>query len=353
MVSKNSHLMLIPASTFKLLTSLSAIHYLGCNFRFITEFYLDPSDNLIVKGYGDPLLISETLPEMATRLAGRIQSLHDLVLDDSYFQRSLVIPGRKSSSQPYDAPNGALCVNFNTVAFRQVDGVYVSAEPQTPLLPFALKKIEVSGMKEGRISFSSANDDNLAYGGELLAYHLKEAGIRSHGRIRRGNLDPAHDVLLARYFSRFGLDQVMAKLLEYSNNYMANQLFLATGAKVLGPPATLEKAIRVTQRYAAEVLGISQLTMVEGSGISRQNRLSAAEMLKIVEAFAPYYHLMRHEGRQYYKTGTLDDIRTRVGYIEAHPGWLFRFVVFVNTPGKGTDRIMRVLEKAVADEKGD
>jgi len=352
LVSKNSHLMLIPASTFKLLTSLSAIHYLGGDFRFVTEFYQDPSDNLIIKGYGDPLLISEALPEMAASLAGRIQRFHDLVLDDSYFLRPLAIPGRNSSSQPYDAPNGALCVNFNTVAFRQGQGAYVSAEAQTPLLPFALQKIKASGLKEGRISFTSANDENLAYSWELIAHFLNGVGIRSDGRIRGGSLDPARDILLARYVSRFGLDQVVAKLLEYSNNYMANQLFLAVGAKVLGPPATLEKAIRVTQGYAAEVLGLSQFTMVEGSGISRQNRLSAAEMMKIVEAFTPYHHLMRHEGRQYFKTGTLSDIRTRVGYIESRPGRLYRFVVFVNTPGKDTDRIMQVLEKAAAEDGG-
>jgi D-alanyl-D-alanine carboxypeptidase/D-alanyl-D-alanine-endopeptidase (penicillin-binding protein 4) len=353
LVSKNSHSMLAPASTFKLLTCLSAIHTLGCDFRFVTEFYMNPSHDLIIKGYGDPLLISEVLPELAARLAGRIQRFHDLVIDGSYFQHPLVIPGRSSSSQPYDAPNGAFCVNFNTVAFRQVHGTYVSAEAQTPLLPFALKQIKASGLKEGRISFSSVNDENLVYGGELITYFLNGAGIRSTGRIRRGKIDPANDVLLLRYVSAFALDQVVAKLLEYSNNFMANQLFLATGAAVLGAPATLEKAIRVAQRYAAEVLGLGPFPMVEGSGLSRQNRLSAAQMLKIVEAFAPYHELMRHEGRQYYKTGTLSDIRNRVGYIEIHPGCLFRFVVFVNTPGKDTDKIMQVLEKAVAVAEGD
>jgi D-alanyl-D-alanine carboxypeptidase/D-alanyl-D-alanine-endopeptidase (penicillin-binding protein 4) len=353
LVFKNSDSMLIPASTFKLLTSLSAIYHLGRDFRFVTEFYKDPSDNLVIKGYGDPLLISETLPQIAGTLAGKIQRFDDLVLDDSYYQSLLSIPGRSLSAQPYDALNGALCVNFNTVAFRKAHGTYVSAEDQTPLLPFALNKIRASGLRQGRITFSNTQDENLAYCAELFTYYLNQVGIHSDGRSRRGKTDPAQDVLLLRHVSPFGLDQVVAKLLEYSNNFMANQLFLATGAKVLGPPATLEKAIAVTRRYAVEVLGIHPISLVEGSGLSRQNRLSAAQMLKIVEAFAPYHRLMRHEGRQYYKTGTLNDIRTRVGYIESPSGCLFGFVVFVNTPGKDTDKIMQALEKAVnADREG-
>jgi D-alanyl-D-alanine carboxypeptidase/D-alanyl-D-alanine-endopeptidase (penicillin-binding protein 4) len=353
LVSMNSNSMLIPASTFKLLTSLSAIYHLGRDFRFITEFYKDPSDNLVIKGFGDPLLISETLPQIAGTLAGKIQHFHDLVLDDFYYQSPLFIPGRSLSTQPYDALNGALCVNFNTVAFRKAHGTFVSAEDQTPLLPFTLNKIRASGLKEGRITFSNTLDDNLAYCAELFSYHFNQFGIRSNGRFRRGKTDPSQDILLLRHVSPFSLDQVVAKLLEYSNNFMANQLFLTTGAMVLGPPATLEKAIAVTRRYADEVLGIKQVTLVEGSGLSRQNRLSAAQMLKIVEAFAPYHRLMRHEGRQYYKTGTLKDIRTRVGYIESPSDCLFSFVVFVNTPGKDTDKIMQALEKAVnADRQG-
>ncbi|MDI6688796.1 MAG: D-alanyl-D-alanine carboxypeptidase, partial [Desulfobacterales bacterium] len=39
--SKNAEKALIPASTLKILTSLVAIHYLGHDYRFTTEFYMD------------------------------------------------------------------------------------------------------------------------------------------------------------------------------------------------------------------------------------------------------------------------------------------------------------------------
>ena len=62
---KNEAKKCIPASTLKLLTALAAIHHLGLSYRFKTEFYIDPKQNLKVKGYGDPLLISEVLQEIA------------------------------------------------------------------------------------------------------------------------------------------------------------------------------------------------------------------------------------------------------------------------------------------------
>jgi len=52
---------------------------------------------------------------------------------------------------------------------------------------------------------------------------------------------------------------------------------------------------------------------------------------------------MRHENKEFYKTGTLRGINTRAGYIENTKGQLYRFVVFINTPGKSTRRIMKKL----------
>jgi D-alanyl-D-alanine carboxypeptidase/D-alanyl-D-alanine-endopeptidase (penicillin-binding protein 4) len=64
-------------------------------------------------------------------------------------------------------------------------------------------------------------------------------------------------------------------------------------------------------------------------------------MGRVLEAFEPYYRLMRHAGRVFYKTGTLNGISTRVGYIEKQGGGFFRFVVLINTPGKPIEPIVQ------------
>jgi len=346
--SKNADKALIPASTLKILTALAAFHCLGPDFRFKTEFYLDSQSNLKIKGYGDPLLISEVLEDIAATIHLKLNTgsniLKDLVLDDSHFEQPLIIPGVTSSLEPYDAPNSALSVNFNTVYFaRCKNGAYASAESQTPLLPFALGKIKKSGLKTGRIVFSDKEKESTVYAGHLFKYFLEKEGIKTCGDIRVGKIDKTKDELIFRYVSGYSLEQIISKLLEYSNNFISNQIIVAIGAKLYGPPGTLSGGVRAVTTYARNTLKIEDIRIVEGSGISRKNSISAGSFIKILEAFEAYRSLMRHRGGEFYKTGTLKGISTRAGYIENTKGELFRFVVLINTPGKNTEGIMSEL----------
>jgi D-alanyl-D-alanine carboxypeptidase/D-alanyl-D-alanine-endopeptidase (penicillin-binding protein 4) len=348
--SKNAEKILIPASTLKIFTALVALNYLGPNYKFVTEFYLDGELNLKVKGYGDPLLVSEVLPEISKEVGGKIKKTKNIILDDSYFAQPLTIPGVSSSAQPYDAPNGALCVNFNTVSFKQKNGIYVSAEPQTPLLPFALKRIQKLGIRQGRIVFSHTNNDSTFYAGHLIKYFLNNEGIETIGTLLTGRVDKNKDRLILRYVSKFSLEEIISRLLEFSNNYTTNQLLIAAGTKAFGQPGTLDKGISAAMYYAKNNLYLEHTHITEGSGISKENTTSAKDMDKILKSFEPYHRLMRHEGREFYKTGTLRGIKTRAGYMENTKGELYRFVVLINTPGKSTNKIMRKLYQYMATE---
>ena len=66
--ARNADQMQIPASTFKLLTAACALAHLGPEHRFATDFYLNAENDLIIKGYGDPLLISEQVADIAKKL---------------------------------------------------------------------------------------------------------------------------------------------------------------------------------------------------------------------------------------------------------------------------------------------
>ncbi|MGD9086469.1 MAG: D-alanyl-D-alanine carboxypeptidase, partial [Desulfobacterales bacterium] len=348
--SKNADQKRIPASILKIFTSLVALHYLGDDYRFPTEFYLDKQMNLKIKGYGDPLLISEVILKISQVLAVLLKKsnpLNDLILDDTYFRQPLTIPGITSSAQPYDAPNGALCVNFNTVAFKRTSQGYVSAETQTPLLPFVIKKIRASKLKAGRIVFSHHKDEISIYAGLLFQYFLKKQDIRFNGKVRLGRVNAEADRLIYRYEALTALNQNVVRLLEHSNNFMTNQLLIATGAQIIGSPGTLAKGVTIANDYARHMLGIADMTIVEGSGISRENRVSATQMDRILQEFLPYHYYMRRTGREYYKTGTLYGISTRAGYIRRTNGQLCRYVIMLNTPGKSTEpialRLLRIL----------
>jgi D-alanyl-D-alanine carboxypeptidase/D-alanyl-D-alanine-endopeptidase (penicillin-binding protein 4) len=341
--SKNGDKKLIPASTLKIFTALVALHYLGPDHRFFTEFYRDKNQNLKIKGYGDPLLISEVLTQIAKSLSAKINRVNDIILDDSYFTQPLTIPGISSSSEPYDAPNGALCVNFNTVHFKKLNGTYISAEPQTPLLPFALKKIKTSKLNQGRIVLSHNNNECILYAGHLFQFFLEKEGIQINGGIKLGRIKKENDTLVLTYVSQFTLSEIIAKLLEHSNNYTTNQILIAAGTQADRPPGTLDKGIQAATLYAKKNLHLKNFKIAEGSGISRENKMSANDLDRVLQAFAPHRHLMRHEGREFYKTGTLLGISTRAGYIENEEGALYRYVILINTPGKSANRVMRKL----------
>ncbi len=345
--SKNAQKKLIPASILKIFTSLVAFHFLGEDHRFNTDFYMDRDSNLKVKGYGDPLLLSEVLDEISEIFSTKFESIRDIVLDDTYFQHPIVIPGITSSFEPYDAPNGALCVNFNTVYFKRKNNTYVSAEPQTPLLPFVLPRIRQSALDRGRIILSNEKKETTRYTGQLLQYFLEKKKVKSRGKIKIGRVLKEKDTLIFKYVSRYTLKHIVAELMEHSNNFIANQILIASGAKLDPPSGTLKKGVQAGHFFAKKILKIDDFSFVEGSGISRKNKISADGMHKILKKFKPYHYLMRHTDREFYKTGSLKGIHTRAGYIRSRKGGLYPFVVMLNTPGKTTDSIMARLLAAL------
>ncbi len=344
--SKNETRKCVPASTLKVLTGLAAIHHLGKSYRFQTEFYQDLDKDLKVKGYGDPLLISEVWQEIAQAIAPRLQVFKDLVLDDTYFEDEVDIPGTDLSTNPYDAPNRALCANFNTVFFkRDGTGRIISAEPQTPMTPLALEKVRLLGLNSGRYTFSHDGHEAARYAGELLVHFLEKRGKVCQGKIRAGVVVPG-DPLVYTYHSIFTLEQTLKKMFEFSNNFMANQILIALGAHVHGPPGTLAKGVKVLSDYAGKVLHLN-IEIAEGSGISRKNRLSAKDMLAVLRRFEPHRALLVRKGRVFYKSGTLKGVKTRVGYIEDKSGNPYYFVIFLNSSHADIDSIFDCVKNSI------
>ena len=343
LLSRNADQPRIPASTLKILTSLTALRHLGAEYRYVTDFFLDEKGHLIIKGYGDPLLVSEVLDDIAAKLKPHLPAVQDIVLDETYFAQPLTIPGVSSSSEPYDAPNGALCVNFNTVYFKTSQGRLVSAEPQTPLLPVVLDRVKNSGLAQGRIVLSHHGNECTLYAGQLFKYFFEKHGIVVSGRVRLGGVKKNRSTLIYRYASPFNVEDIVAKLLEHSNNFITNQLLISVGIKVHQPPGTLSKGVRVMQRYARQTLNLKQIQITEGSGISRKNRITAQDMQRVLDAFYPFRYLMRQNGREYYKTGTLKGISTRAGYIQSAVTPGYRYTIFLNSPGKSARKVVRLL----------
>ncbi len=376
---ENADLAFIPASTLKVLTSLTALDLLGPGFHFKTDFFLDHNGNLKIKGWGDPLLTSREIHTMATNLgnilkAAKIFKLQGLVVDASAFEQDIIIPGTTTTLNPYDATVGALCTNFNTISFKtwnskeknrkthpqkgsplpqntqNPNGTWVSAEPETPLTDFARDILDkrAGSLTQGRIPLPRGTE--ARYTGHLLAYFLEREGIHTGHTVTSGKV-MSTDELIFTWISPHDLEQVVSQLLYYSNNFMANQLFLSMGLIKKGAPADLSKAVKVVVGHAAR-RGIDSFLMEEGSGISRHNRISPRSMLKILQAFKPHHNLMRYSHGTYYKTGTLKGVRTLCGYFRGRRKDLYPFVIMVNQEKRSCDDIKKKLQAKVAAWNG-
>lgn len=337
-----------PASTLKLLTALAALHHLGADYRYPTDFYIDGRGNLKVKGYGDPFLISEVLRDIATSLSKRLSGFDALILDPSYLSPDISVPGLGCSTNPYDAPPGAICANFNTVSFEyDSKGRIVTGEPQTPMMESMQERIRALGLKTGRRTFTHDQEEAARYAGELLLTFLEQRGVRSSGNIRIGSVREG-DRLIFTYRSRFTLGEVLEKMFQFSSNFVANQILVSLGARIHGIPGTCPKGARVLSDYAENKLHLKGIKVVEGSGISRENRLSPMHMRALLRRFEPYRHLLRGTQDLRYKTGTLKGIQTQVGYIEAPAQeGPYTFVIFLNGSGIPMGSVLKCLKRTV------
>ncbi|MGV6858299.1 MAG: D-alanyl-D-alanine carboxypeptidase/D-alanyl-D-alanine-endopeptidase [bacterium] len=345
---------LVPASTLKVLTATLALEKWGPEHHFETGFYLadvsgkrgDGHDEvgqaLWVKGSGDPYLTSEELGVLAQRLAERlraagVRSLLRIGLDTSLFAKQLRIPGRGDSSNPYDAIPSAIAANFNTLALEYTAAGLQTGEQQTPLVPMSRKLAKAlprSASGRARISIHDA-DDAARYFGELLTYFLRQQGTDISGSPSLGRV-PENAHLVYTHKNTLALRTVIHNMLEYSNNFIANQLFLLLGIGQ-GGECNQQTRLECSQRWASgrlEEWGLESMVVREGAGLSRENQASAHDMAKLLDRFYPWRHLLKKKGDWLlYKTGTLHGIRTLVGYLraDAESEWQ-PFVVFINEP---------------------
>ncbi len=380
-----------PASLMKLVTTYAALELLGPAYRWKTEAYLD-GEHLVLRGTGDPKLNYESFWMLLRALHGRgLREIRgDLVLDRSYF--GAVPDGRidDETFRPYNVPPDALLVNFKSVRFSFVpqferNFVHVFAEPALPGLQIVneLKIVERS-CPEGRAfreligaSFQSRppraaftgvypaacmdRDFNVAlhepedYVAAMMRQLWAEIGGRWSGVVRNGTVSPGARLLYTHESEP--LSQIVRDINKFSNNVMARQLFLTLGAEAGGAPAGPDKAFRAIRDWlAAKKLRVPELVIENGSGLSRAERISAANLAAILQAawrsavmpeFVASLPVVAADGTMrkrlrnapaaghaHIKTGLLGDhgVRASAGYVLDRHGRRYVVVMIVNHP---------------------
>jgi D-alanyl-D-alanine carboxypeptidase/D-alanyl-D-alanine-endopeptidase (penicillin-binding protein 4) len=250
----NGGVSLAPASNEKLPITFAALSALGGSFRIETDvagrgfqrgatWYGD----LVLKGYGDPTLSSADLHRLALQLrsAGLRRVTGRVIADESWFDARRTAPGWKPSYFIGESPPlSALVVD------RGRDGGFIS---RTPALAAA----------------------------ELFRDALRRSGIDVHGAVRLGAADDSA-VTLASVQSAPLRSLVRSMDLE-SDNFTAEMLLKELGA-VEENAGTTAAGAKIVLRYLAEAgIPLGGVRIVDGSGLSRLDRLTANAVVALLQ----------------------------------------------------------------------
>ncbi len=385
-----------PASAIKILTTLVALDELGPAYLWPTEVYaIGPvkagvlHGDLVLKGYGDPYLVTENFWKMLQEL--RRQGLHhitgDLIIDDSYFQVPASDPGEfdNKPERTYNVLPNALLVNFKAAYFhfyadRNSRGVSIQSDPVLPNLimdnNLRLGKGRCGGYQRGiainvaagpqldRVSFDGRfpaacghyvmsrtvlTPQTFAFG--VFQSLWQQLGGKISGTVKSG-LAPVDQRPYLTWQSR-PLGEIIRLVNKYSNNVMTRQLLLTVAAETKGEPGTVDNGrLFVNEFLQKNGMDPQSLTLVNGAGLSRDTRISARLMADVLLyadsiAFMPEFisslsimgmdgtarnRLKRRirAGHAHIKTGTIDDVSAIAGYVTARSGKRYVAVGMLN-----------------------
>ncbi|MBC7778928.1 MAG: D-alanyl-D-alanine carboxypeptidase/D-alanyl-D-alanine-endopeptidase [Proteobacteria bacterium] len=398
-VALNADTVMNPASTIKLLTTYAALELLGPAFTWRTEILTAAEQrgevldgDLLIRGAGDPRLTQEAFWLLLRTLRARgIREIRgDVVLDRSAF----AIETREASvfdnepARPYNTPPDALLINFRAVMVRllpdpQRASVTVSLDPPLPQVslvgtvkadagidcgsPFAKLALDVQGNSgSARVSVSGAYPSacgervwpisvlsHREYVFGLFQQLWRDMGGTLTGQLRDG-VTPTQARVLATHTSP-ALSEIVRDINKWSNNVMAQQVYLALGAQTVGAPATWAKSARAVGDWArSKQLALPELALENGSGLSRVERITPrglADLLMTAFRSPVMPELMASlplvatdgtmrkrlansgvAGQAHIKTGSLNDVRAIAGYVLDARGRRSVVVMIVNHP---------------------
>jgi D-alanyl-D-alanine carboxypeptidase/D-alanyl-D-alanine-endopeptidase (penicillin-binding protein 4) len=251
----NLGLPLIPASNEKLAVTYACLLALGPSFRFSTdalgEGELEGSvwrGDIFLKGYGDPMLSTLDLLKLASRLysQGIRRVSGQIVGDESFFDARRTAPGWK----PWYFINESAPLSALTVDRAR----YRGRVTREPALAAAL-------------SFRAA---------------LLRAGISVAGRAMTGTAD-ATAVPLATTES-VPLEQILRFMDHESDNFTAEILLKQLGAGFALQGTTAAGAEVVRRLLAEQQIPLAGVRIVDGSGLSRLDRLTAASVVGMLQS---------------------------------------------------------------------
>ncbi|MEM1026682.1 MAG: D-alanyl-D-alanine carboxypeptidase/D-alanyl-D-alanine-endopeptidase [Planctomycetota bacterium] len=413
----------IPASNMKLVTSATALDLYGPKRQLVTSFTVEDQTLVITAGgdpaFGDPALLEnrglkpmDELDRLADKLikAGISHLPNGVLVIDAVFDQALVHPSWHPANllHWYGAPVAGVSFNDNCidVTFKPTEpGQPAELEVVPPAGDFVIRGQAITagleehspelaklpdvnvfqvGGKVGRVGgpYSKPVQDPRVFLGSATAEALRERGIQVADRLVI-QTEPLASVEQAGFthLAETPLLDVLGRVNTNSQNMMAEAVAKLSGLAydevtgVADPRGSWESGHRAAVDFLRRIeVDASPLVAADGSGLSRDNRVSAGLISDLL-----MYMLVEHEhgehfvntmaisgvrgsvrnrmgknamaemkGRVYAKTGTIRGVSALSGYVFHDSGRVLVFSILHNDIDGSQTPYRRQQDEAVA-----
>ncbi|UAY78431.1 serine-type D-Ala-D-Ala carboxypeptidase [Pasteurella canis] len=326
-IDHNPTTFMLPASTQKILTALTAKLALGDQFQFETSLLTNGKvqnhelrGDLIIRFTGDPDLTSGQLYQLLAQLKKqKINKIKgDLILDTSVFTSHDRGLGWiwNDLTMCFNAPPAAVNID-NNCFYVELDANHPVGEQAKIIIP-AQYPVQVFGQvyistpkeagycqldavvldnnryqlkgclsrKNKPFGLSFAIQDPNAYAAAIIQRNLTRLGIEFNGKVKQPYQQQTGQ-LLAQHLSK-PLPDLIKKMMKKSDNQIADALFRTIAYHYYKRPASFPLASQAMRHILQSKAGIKlgNAIIADGSGLSRHNLISAQTLLQVLEYIA-------------------------------------------------------------------
>jgi D-alanyl-D-alanine carboxypeptidase/D-alanyl-D-alanine-endopeptidase (penicillin-binding protein 4) len=428
--ARNAARKFVPASNQKLLVTAAAMTMLGPDHRFRTSLWgtgpvVDGTleGNLVLIGTGDPTLSARFWPSGTAALEALADSLSragleyvkgSLLVDVSAWDSATVGPTWEVEDlrYAYGSTGGAFAVDEGEIQLVVEAGPHAGAPVEVRWTPFGSDDFVRSRVKTAapdsatriRPSYQpetrqlvlegvaeAGTVDTVAYAlrdpvreaSASLARAIQSAGIEIEvgwavrwmdgesvgGSCVSGSVAECPDAIVLASLESPPLSEVVAGILEPSQNWMTEQLIRALAAD-FGEEGSWSEGTDVVEAFLFDHVGVDTLDVAarDGSGLSAYNLVTPRALVRVLRHMRDGPHgeayrqalaepgeedsslerrLLDLRGRVFAKTGTISNVNSLSGYLVREDGEEVVFSILTNASGLPSSYVRDAIDDIV------
>lgn len=326
-----------PASVQKVITALAARLQLGNEYRFNTDIEVKDND-VIFRFSGDPSLRRDDI----RRLVSALKRETSIIRGNVYLNGAAFDDFELADGLPWDnlgicysAPASSISLDDNCAVAKMIftdnNNTDIDFQISRDAPISIVNKVELTDGLEKRyckfklmadntnqytlggclgrhkiprfLSFAIQNTE--LYTAEIIRRELKHAGIELQGEVIRN--DRASGRIIDRHESA-ALPELLDEMLKDSDNLIADNLLKAVGRSYYQEPGSFDNGTAAVKAVLKEKAGIDlgNAAVADGSGLSRNNRITASQIMKVLQYIYAHPELKLMEAMaEAGKSGTL------------------------------------------------